>query len=179
MPKLPAKVSQSVAKSEQVSGGFENLTPGKYLTRLFEVAPEEHKNYPDHVSTWVCSFNEIHDLTGKKFPGRQFLRLNVIMNNKMPANYPKSQDKWDTFVRMANGQMKAFFENMGYTPDSDTDEMIGEPAMLDIGIRTIQSGARMGEKVNDVRGVVPIPDTVEVDEILASEDEGTADADNF
>lgn len=178
MPKLPTKIAKAVSESEQVSGSFEILTPGKYLTRLFEVSPEEHKNYPDHVSVWVCSFNETHDLTGKKYPGRQFLRLNVILNTKMPPSYPKTQDKWDTFVRMAAGQMKAFFENMGFTPDSDTDEMIGEPAMLDIGIRTIQSGARMGEKVNDVRGVSPIPDTVDPSEIFTDDGAG-ASTDEF
>ncbi len=176
MPKLPSKVSKTVDSSEQVSTSFELLKPGKYVTNLFEVDVEEHPNYPDHVSVWVASFNNLYDVHGKKYPGRQWLRLNVVMNDKMPANYPKTEDKWATFVRMANGQMKGFFENMGFTADSDTDEMIGSHALLDIGIRTIQRGARTGEKVNDVKGVAQIPDEL-ADAIADGKFDGEADED--
>ena len=175
MAKLPTKIAKKVNKSEQVSTSYENLKPGKYLTKLYQVEVEEHPNYSDHVSVWLVQFNEIHSLDGTKHPGRQFLRLNVILDDSMPASYTRGQDKWDAFVRISNGQMKAFFENIGYTTDTDTDEMIGEPALLNIGIRTIQSGARMGEKVNEVRGVVPADDVEDLIEEIFEGDEDDED----
>lgn len=181
MPKLPAKVQKNVEAAEQVTGGFEPLRPGTYAARLLEVGVEEHQNYPDHVSVWVCQFNDLHDASGKKHPGRQFLRINVILDENVPATYPKDESKWATFVRMANGQMKAFFENLGYTTDSDTDEMLGAVGALKIGIRTIQTGARSGEKVNEVNGVVPVPSTMEdlIESVVEGANSGAADEDSF
>lgn len=175
MPKLPTKVAKTVEKSEQVSVGFDLLKPGRYLARLREVGVEEHQNYPDHVSLWVAQFENLHSADGTKHPGRQWYRMNVILNDNVPANYANGDSKWSNFVRMSNGQMKGFFENMGYTADSDTDEMIGEWACIDIAQRTIQKGARTGEKVNEVRGVVPVPDSLE--DLLNELQNGAADDD--
>src|SRR5699024_363455 len=119
--------------------------------------------------------NELHSVVGTKHPGRQLLRLNVIRDDSMPPSYTRGHEKWDAFVRISNGQMNGVFESIGYTTHTDTDEMIGEPALLNIGIRTIQSGARMGEKVNEVRGVVPADDVEDLIEEIFEDDEDDED----
>lgn len=165
MPKLNPTIAKNVEAAEPMSG-FELLRPGKYLGRLYDVEVKAHPNYPDHVAVWNASFNRLHSLDGVSTPGRQFYRMNVIMDDRMPANYTRGEEKWGQFVRISNGQVKSFFENMGYSADSDTDEMIGEPALLDVAIRTIQSGSRQGEQVNDVRGIKPIPEGIDPADIL-------------
>lgn len=172
MPKLPKKIAKTVENAEMVSTEFEILPDGKYTGTLVEVEVETHQNYPNNVSVWAASFTDLVNYkTGKKYPGRQWLRLNVITSEEMPANYPNGKDKWETFVRMSNGQLHAFFENMGYSADSDTDEMIAEPAMLNITSRTAQKGKRAGEKVNEVRGVVPFPEDFDPDSIGGDSDD--------
>lgn len=165
MPKLSQNLVQNVASAETM-GEFELLKPGKYLSRLYDVEVKEHPNYPNNVVVWNASFNRVHSLDGTSAPGRQFYRMNVILNDHMPPTYPRGEEKWAQFVRISNGQLKSFFENMGFSVDSDTDEMIGEPALLDVAIRTIQSGARQGEQVNEVRGVRPLPSDIDPTDIL-------------
>lgn len=176
MPKLNKKMAKTVAAAEQVSTEFEILPAGKYQATLVDVEVETHPNYPDNVTVWSASFKNLKNYrTGKEYPGRQWLRLNIVTDEKMPAKYPNGEDKWETFVRMANGQLKAFFENMGYEADSDTDEMIDEPAFLSIDVRTAQKGKRAGEKVNEVRGVVPFPEDFDPDAEGDDEDDDEPD----
>lgn len=158
MPKLAAKVRKKVEKASAVSGEFENLKPGKYVASLSAV---EAKAANSGAPMWVAEFEEIHNLDGERQPGRQWYNLMLPQDN-MPEDYkPKSgkkspQDAWESYQDLCNGRLKAFFEAFGYTPDSDTDEMIGERCVLQIGIRTIQNGPRAGEQTNSVNGVAPL-----------------------
>ena len=38
-----------------------------------------------------------------------------------------------------------------------------EYAVIELGIRTIQSGAREGEKTNEVKGIFPVPEDLDLD----------------
>lgn len=180
MPKLNKKIAKNIQNSEQVSTEFELLPDGKYVGTLAEVTTEDHGNYPNNMSTWVARFNNLVNYkTGKKYPGSQWLRLTVVTDESMPGNYTKTEDKWETYVRMSNGQVKGFFENMGYTADSDTDEMIGEQAMLNIGHRTMSTGKRAGEVTNDVKGVVEFPEDFDEDQFADQTEKATANEDKF
>lgn len=150
MPKLAAKDRKKVEKSEAVGGGFEPLKAGKYVAELSDV---EAKNSAAGNPMWVAEFTEIHNLDGEKQPGRQWYNLNLPTSPTPPENYEKGADKWEQYQNLCSGRIKAFFEAFGYSPDSDTDEMIGERVVLQIGIRTIQNGARAGETTNSVNGV--------------------------
>lgn len=169
MPKIAANIVQQVEESE-ATAGFELVDPGQYLGRLAKVDAREK----DGKVSWSAEFDEIHTLDGEKVPGRQWLNLNMpigAIGDPAPSWYQKDQKAWNTYQRMSNGQLKAFFEAFGYTADSDTDEMLGEWAVLVIGIATIQAGARQGEKTNRVNGIKPVDDSVEIPEVEALDDD--------
>lgn len=152
MPKLSAKDRKKVKKATATSGEFEPLAPGKYIAELSGV---EAKMSNSGNPMWVAEFTEIHDLDGEKQPGRQWLNLNLPQDT-MPDDYEKGEEKWDQYQGLCEGRLKAFFEAFGYSEDSDTDEMIGERAVLIIGVRTIQNGPKAGQKTNSVNGIQSI-----------------------
>lgn len=176
MPKLAAKDRKKVAKAEAVKGGFEPLPPGKYIAELTGV---EARTSGAGNAYWNAEFSEIQDLEGETYPGRQWYRL-MLPIDKMPEDYkPKNSKKspeeaWETYQGLTAGRIKSFFEAFGFSEDSDTDEMIGERVVLQIGIRTIQQGARTGEETNEVNDVLPL-DSVEFEDAAS----GGEDGDNF
>lgn len=170
MPKLAAKDRKKVAKAQAVGGDFEPLKPGKYIAELSAV---EAKNSAAGNPMWVAEFTDIHNLDGEKQPGRQWYNLNLPTSDTPPDGYTKGEEKWQQYQGLCAGRIKAFFEAFGYSEDSDTDEMIGERVVLQIGVRTIQNGARAGEETNSVNGVQPLDS---VDYEGADDDE---DGDNF
>jgi hypothetical protein len=175
MPKLAAKDRKKVEKSEAVSGGFELLKPGKYVAELTGV---EAKASAAGNPMWVAEFSEIHNLDGERMPGRQWYNLNLPTTDTPPDGYvgkgkKSAEESWAQYQALCSGRIKAFFEAFGFTPDSDTDEMIGERCVIQIGVRTIQQGARAGEQANSLNGVAPL-DSVDYE----GEDDAD-DADNF
>lgn len=170
MPKLAAKDRKKVAKAEAVGGGFEPLTPGKYIAELSEV---EAKKSAAGNPMWVAEFVEIHSLDGEKQPGRQWYNLNLPTTDTPPDDYEKGAEKWEQYQGLCAGRIKAFFEAFGYSEDSDTDEMIGDRVVLQIGVRTIQNGERKGEKTNTVNGVAPL------DSVNFEDGDGGDDSDEF
>lgn len=175
MPKLAAKARKGVEKAQAVSGGFELLKPGKYVAELSNV---EAKKSAAGNPVWSAEFNEIHALDGERQPGRQWYNLN-LPSDVMPEDYkPKSGNKspeeaWESYQSLCNGRLKAFFEAFGFSIDSDTDEMIGERAVLQIGVRTIQNGPKKGEDTNTVNGVFPL------DSVEYAESGSDGDSDEF
>lgn len=182
MPKLDKKIAKKVDKAEAIKGGnFEPIKPGKYLARLNEV---DSTTTAAGGEMWVAEFTELVNLRSKaSAPGRQWLNLNLpSVDGKMPKGYqPKKpgadpEKAWATRQSMAEGGLKAFFEAFGFEVDSDTDEMVGEYAVIIVGVRTIQQGARKGERANQVNGIEPLPDDFDLDTFL--EEAGVeADAD--
>lgn len=153
MPKLAAKDRKKVEKSEAVGGGFEPIKPGKYIAELSEV---EAKKSAAGNPMWVAEFTNIKSLDGEDVPGRQWYNLNLPTSDTPPEDYEKGEEKWLQYQGLCSGRIKAFFESFGYTPDSDTDEMIGDRVVLQIGIRTIQNGDRKGESTNTVNGIAAL-----------------------
>lgn len=175
MPKLAAKVRKRVEKATASSGEYEPLKPGKYVATLSAV---EAKNSAAGNPLWVAEFEDIHNLDGERQPGRQWYNLNLPVDN-MPENYrPKNSKKspeeaWESYQDLCLSRLKGFFEAFGYSEDSDTDEMIGERCVLQIGVRTIQNGARAGEQTNSVNGVAPL------DSVSFEGGDSDDDEDNF
>lgn len=168
MAKLNAAEAQKVQNTEPVRGGaFELLPAGSYLARLRSVEARQSTNgHPQ----WSVRWEEIHDFDHERYPGMQFMDLN-LPQAKMPSNYEKGPDKWEKYQGMCRGRLSAFFDALGYTADSDTDEMIGEWAVIVVSQTTIQRGPKQGEKRNEVRDVQPIPDDVEIPEVEDEFDE--------
>lgn len=152
MPKLDAKTAKAVNAAEEIGGDFALIEPGYYFAKLSKVEVRDGSYGPQ----WSCEFAEITDSKGNRVPGRQWLNLNLPVSGHMPANYQNGEDKWQKFQSVCHSRVKTFFQAFGYTTDSDTDEMIGETAVIEIEIRTIQNGPRRGEQVNGIKTVYPI-----------------------
>ncbi|ALY09449.1 hypothetical protein FDH59_gp46 [Arthrobacter phage Joann] len=168
MPKLPKKAAAAVETAEAVSGDFPLLDPGYYYCQLHSVEVQDGNYAPQ----WNATFENLHKkATLEKVSGKQFHRMNVVTEEKAPANYTNGDKKWAGFLSMSQGQLKSFFEAFGYTPDSDTDEMIGEWVTIKVGIETIQGGARKGEKTNRVKALEAVPDDFDSTELEPTGDD--------
>lgn len=55
-------------------------------------------------------------------------------------------------------KMREFFDALGFTYDSDTDELIGETAVLEVSQSEITSGKRKGEMGNDIEQILDAQD---------------------
>ena len=152
MPKMDTKTRAKAEKAEAVTGSFEPIPTGKYLADLRAV---EAKKSQAGNPIWTWEFDNIRDLKGTAFPGRQWFTSTLPLD-KMPADANK--DKWETAQRLSAGRLKAVFEAFGYSLDSDTDEMLGETVVLQVGIETIKQGPKMGERTNRVRAILPLTD---------------------
>lgn len=148
------------AADTSLGGGFEPLPPGKYVGRFADL---EVRYSAAGNEMWVVEFDEIHDLEGNRKPGRQWYTMVLPNYGEMPPGYrPRSSSKppeeaWAIAQNIAAARLKKFFDAAGYTLDSDTDEMVGERFLLQIGVRTIQGGARQGERTNTVTDVSRVP----------------------
>lgn len=160
MPKLAKKHQKAAAAADIPGGGFTLLEPGKYIARLSKV---EAKTSQAGNPVWNAEFDEITGLDGESYPGRQWLNLNLPIDT-MPDTYRPDDDeatrvkKWDSYQALSAGRLHGFFEAFGFTVDSDTDEMIGEKALLTIGIGTIQRGPKAGDETNQVNHIEPLGD---------------------
>lgn len=165
MPKLNKSQVKEVAKSEAWNpNGFKLLPEGRYAGRLQKVEERQGKEYP----YWSWWFTQIHDEEGETYGGTQFHTTSLS---------PK-----------AAGGLKATFEAMGYSLDSDTDEMIGEWAVLYVSQEIQAQGAKAGQMVNRVTGLGTFdpgdwefdPDAVPADRVRGVEVAGTGRrADSF
>lgn len=161
MAKLNNNLAQVVSTAQDVDGGFDLLEPGRYVATLFDVE-SRYTNAGDAM--WVAVFNEITKIsTGERVPGRQWYNLVLPSTEPMPADYrPRNastspEKAWEFKNNMAASRLRQFFNAMGYSTDTDTEDMIGDKCVIQISVRTIQSGARKGERTNSVAGVFPLP----------------------
>jgi len=129
MAKLKVSDAKAVAAAEAWIGGPRILPAGKYAGRLQKVVERDDTDY-DQWSWW---FNQIHDEKGVKYPGVQFLQTSLS---------PK-----------ALGGIKAAFDAFNKSTDTDTDDMVGEWAVLYVSVTTQTIGKRVGEKQNRVDSI--------------------------
>jgi hypothetical protein len=153
MPKLNKKMAAAAEAAEISTGDFPLLDPGYYYVQLAEVEVKDGNFAP----RWSAVLSNIHHAeTLAEIPGRQWYNINVPGDGPAPANYTKGDKTWANFQAMSLSQLHGFFEAFGYSTDSDTDEMVGEWAKAKVVIKTIDGGARKGEKTNEVRSLVPV-----------------------
>jgi hypothetical protein len=127
MAKLPAAKAKSVNENEGSS--FEPMPEGKYTLSLSDVdASKEGPAGP----YWSWEFSVLDE---------------GYTNRKLWVNTSLSAD--------AEWKLKETFEAFGAAPDTDTDELIGQPVTAIVTIRTIQKGAKAGELTNSVDTLLP------------------------
>lgn len=135
MPKLPKAAAKRVDEAEVSQ--FDALEEGTYIGKLSKVTVSDQPG-PSGAHYWTWEFEDIHTLDGDKVPGRLWVNTSL--------------------AETADWKMKEVFDAFGYTPDSDTDEMIGEKVKLVVSQRVIERGARKGQTGNNVENVMPLGD---------------------
>lgn len=163
MPILDSATAQAVAEATGNTGEYSPLKPGKYLARLAKVEARENPNKYG-LAMWNAEFDEIHNLQGERQPGRQWLNLTapVPPGTKPHPAYANGPEKWEQYQSVLRSQMKAFFEAFGYQSTSDTDEIVGEWAVITLGVETIQAGPKQGQQTNRVTKIEAKPEGLEI-----------------
>ena len=127
MPKLN---KANASKAEDAAGDWGSraiIDPGVYLARLDEVEVKDGNKGP----YWRWEFT----VTDPSAP-----RIKLWHNTSLSEN--------------AIGNLGKTFEGFGVSTDTDTDDMLGMEVWVQVGIRTIQSGAREGERANELQEVL-------------------------
>ena len=134
MPKLPTAQAKKTAKADawESGGGRQLLDDGRYAGQLFSVVEREGRKAP----YWNWRFVNIHDIEGDP-QGRVNLFLSTSLSEA------------------AAGGLKQAFDAFGYTTDSDTDEIVGEWAVLYVRQEVQEQGKNAGQRVNVVSGLAP------------------------
>jgi hypothetical protein len=139
MPKLPDAVAKREAETTKEWGqGFEPVPDGRYLARLIEV-----------------------DATGNGPKGPYWTWIFEMIQT---TDQPQRSKFWLNTSLSAEGSLKQVFTSLGYTTDSDTDEMLGEVACLVVSRRPIKKGPNTGKITNNVDAVLPAAEHPEYDE---------------
>lgn len=186
MPRLAKKTQSAVSKSEAAKIGSYDLIPrGKYVATLTAVTEED----TDFGPRWVAEWSDITATTGDRYPGRQWYNMPLPQDKKkVPEDYePRPRrgqakqtkaESWADLQDFRASVLKAFFDAMGYTEDTDTDEMVDEEAkgLITIVQETAKSGNRKGEKFNRVKGVESVPDDLEIPDEPEDDEEDDDDS---
>ena len=165
MPKLDKKTAKAVDEAEEVTGGFEPHPAGLYVATLKEV--EARTAQSSGAAMWGIEMENLKDLEGNSFPGRQF--TNLVLpgdDDEIPDSYKQPErsvekgntreEAWESRNAFLNGKMKRFFNAFEMTLDSDTDEMIGERCIIKLAVKTAEAGKRKGELVNEIDDFRPL-----------------------
>ena len=148
MPKLSKKAAKEVEKAEAwgVGGGGYLLPEGRYAARLKAVTVGQGPK----GEYWAFEWSKLHNEDGEEQRGRQ----------------------WDNVSLGVKGKLAQVFQGLGYSPDSDTDEMIGEWAVIHLAQEVATQGKRAGNTVNRIIGVTEFdPDEWDFDPDEVGEDE--------
>jgi hypothetical protein len=132
MPKLPKNI-QKAAEEAEVSGGFEALEAGTYLLKVREIDVTSKTKAGD--PKWVFQFDVVDgpeelDEEDRVSRGRLFEHC--------------------ALTEAAAWKMKQIFSALGFTLDSDADEMVGEPVRAVVTQSAIQEGNRKGTMGNNI-----------------------------
>lgn len=148
MPKLSKEKAAAVDEAE--GQDYTALPIDRYIGELADVKTGEGPKGP----YWTWEFHVVD--TGKGFGGRKL---------------------WLTTSLSQDWAIKKPFEAFGVSPDTDTDELIGECAVLQVTQREIQSGTRKGQMTNNVDNVTAL--TEEDIDAVANGGEAEKDLDVF
>lgn len=129
MPRLDETAASRVEEAESSSGVMDE---GIYEMTLISV---EVKPGAENGPYWKWTFKVPEDAT-KYAKWQQWLNTSL-----------SERSAW---------KLKEVFEAFGVTPDTDTDDLIGQRVRVEVGQNTIQKGPRAGEVGNNVKKVLPL-----------------------
>lgn len=139
MPKLAKQQAQAAEAAELREGDIgEPLPAGKYRAKLDEVKVKTGNDSGEPY--WEWEFR----LVDPEGQNRKAWVTTTL----------KDGSEW---------KLKEVFHALGWSTDSDTDEMIGEECILSLRIITQQQGANAGNKINSVSKCLPLDGSGEDD----------------
>lgn len=135
MPKLDGNVAEQVDKAES---GTQLIEEGLYEMVLIEVAATGKDGQPlvgkaGPYWSWTFAFPE----DAERYAKRRAWRITSL----------SPDSAW---------VMKQMFDAFGVPADTDTDELIGKRAMVEIGHRTVTQGDNAGDIKETVKKVLPL-----------------------
>jgi hypothetical protein len=131
MPKLDPDQRKAVDNVD--SSGFALLEPGRYIGQLVSVTTRPAVS-ADKFASWSWEF----DLTSPE----------SAKGRKQWANTSLSP--------AAAWKVREAFDALGFTTDSDTEEMIGESCALFVIQEEAEYGKKKGQQVNRVEKLAPL-----------------------
>lgn len=141
MPKLNPTLASGVKKAAE-SSGFTPMDEGRYRARLTEVVAKTAASSGNPM--WVWTYEVIGPVAG----GDQY----------------RGRKQWNNTVltEAALWKVGESFAAFGVPEDTDTDELLGCTAVLEISQREITQGARAGQTGNNIDRVMPDEDQLAV-----------------
>jgi hypothetical protein len=149
VPKLNDDVANQVNEAESTGGVMEEGIYEMYLKQV-----DDQKD-------------------GKPLMGEKGPYWNWTFVVPEDAERYKNWNQWliTSLSESAAFKLKEVFAAFGVSPDTDTDELIGKRVRVEVGVRTIQKGARAGEVANQVKTVYPLD---EIDAQVAKNEKAAA-----
>lgn len=129
MPKLPKNIQDAAENAEDRD--FTAIPAGLYRLRVKEV--DVSKKTASGDPKWVFVFEVLagpNDLTDEKYKGRQLWEHCALTEN-------------------AAWKLKQIFAALGFTLDSDADELVGEVCQAVVSQGEITAGTRKGQMGNN------------------------------
>lgn len=121
--------------TDREEGEFEPLADGYYLAEIEKISLSPNAG-PSGYKQWI-----------------------IVWRIKAPRSAAK-RTQWDriSLSPKAAFKMRELFDALGFDYDSDSDELIGEKAILELFQEEISSGKRKGEMGNSVAKVIDAED---------------------
>lgn len=128
MPKLPIKTQKAAETAD--STGFGPVPAGKYTLRVKGITQQAGSTDP----YWACEFEITY-----------------------PEQY-RNKRVWDNISlgEKSAWKVRQFFDGLGFTLDSDSDELVGEEVAALLGIGKIAQGKNAGKERNEVEEYLPV-----------------------
>lgn len=156
MPKLGKKQAQSVA--EQEVKDFTAIPPGRYVLALREVTVSD-KPGESGAHYWNWEFEVVEPEVVRDPETKEDVK---VVNRRLWTR--------TSLADSAEWKLKQVFDAFGYTPDSDTDEMVSEKVVAYVARVPQEKGQRQGQLVNEIDRLAPYDESEERE--AAEADEG-------
>lgn len=146
MPKLNKKQAKAV---EEAEGGELLVDPGVYAAVLNKVEEKKGQAGP----YWEWEFQLLEDADGNELESKPKVWENTSLSEK------------------AQWRLRDMFEAFEVSPDTDTDEILGQWVALTVGQEVAQQGSRQGQLRNIFLSAAPISGDDDEDDEPEEEDE--------
>lgn len=131
MPKLPKNIQKAADEAEVQD--YSALDPGTYVVSVKEIKTDDKTRNGDPMWTWQFKVED------EKYKGRLLWERTAL-------------------TEAAAWKIKQIFAALGFTLDSDADELLGEKCKAVVSQAEIPSGSRKGQMGNNIDSYLALSD---------------------